>query len=83
MEYAQAAGSGHEMIAAAEFDPGKATAAVLDHVKRSDKYWGTEVEYAVAERALFATHGALCASLIAEGAPALAAIQATREKVMA
>lgn len=83
VEYLQAAGSRYEVIAEADFDPDRATAAVLSQVKRADRYWGTEVEYLVAERAVGATYRALCARLRSEGGPVLAAVQATRHAVLA
>lgn len=83
VEYVQAAGTPYELIAKADFDPSRATADVLHHVKRTDRYWGTELEYVVAERAVGATYQALCSRLKTEGGLVLAAIQASRHEVLA
>ena len=83
IEYVQKAGSTHEVLAEADFDAERATRTVLDAIKRSDRYWGTEAEYAVAERAVRATYQALCASLKSEGGLPLATLQATRHAIMA
>lgn len=55
----------------------------LETVRHSDRYWGTETEYAVAESAVRTTYQSLCASLKAEGGPILVAIQATRRAISA
>ncbi|SHJ05103.1 hypothetical protein SAMN02745244_01621, partial [Tessaracoccus bendigoensis DSM 12906] len=83
VEYVQAAGGQYGLIAEADFDPSRAAASVLDHVKGTDRYWGTELEYAVAERAVGATYQALCARLKTEGGLVLAAVQASRNAVLA
>lgn len=44
VEYVQAAGRPYELIAEADFDPSEATADVMGYVKRTDRYWGTELE---------------------------------------
>lgn len=83
VEYVQAAGGRYEVIAQADFDPVQATTDVLDHAKRTDKYWGSDLEYAVAERAIGATYRALCGRLKLEGGPVLAAVQASRHEILA
>jgi hypothetical protein len=83
VEYVQRAGSTYDLIAEADFDPVRTTRAVLDQVRRSDKYWGTETEYAVAERAVGATYLALCQQLKSEGGVVLAAIQSVRGAILA
>ncbi len=84
VEWVQAAGSQYDLIAEADFDPDKATAAVLAHIKRSEgRYYGTEDEYTVAERAVAATYRTLCNQLKSDGGTVLAAIQATRHAIVA
>lgn len=83
VEYVLAAGGRYEVIAEADFDPDQATAAVLNQVRQLDRYWGTEAEYAVAERAVGAAYRALCAQLVSEGGQLLAAVQATRHAALA
>ena len=81
IEYVQAAGCQHELIADADFDPTRAAEAVLTPAKARDEYWGTEPEYGVAERAVHVTYNALCPKLKAEGGVVLAAIQASRREI--
>ena len=81
IEYVQAAGCQHELIADADFDPTQAAEAVLTPAKARDEYWGTDLEYGVAERAVYTTYNALCPKLKAEGGVVLAAIQASRSEI--
>ena len=81
IEYVQAAGCQHELIADADFDPTRAAEVVLTPAKARDEYWGTEPEYGVAERAVHVTYNALCPKLKAEGGVVLAAIQASRNEI--
>ena len=81
IEYVQAAGCQHELIAEADFDPTRAAEAVLTPAKARDEYWGTDPEYGVAERAVHITYSALCPKLKAEGGVVLAAIQASRNEI--
>ena len=81
IEYVQAAGCQHELIAEADFDPTRAAEAVLTPAKARDEYWGTDPEYGVAERAVHVTYNALCPKLKAEGGVVLAAIQASRNEI--
>ena len=81
IEYVQAAGCQHELIAEADFDPTRAAEAVLTPAKARDEYWGTDPEYGVAERAVHTTYNALCPKLKAEGGVVLAAIQASRHEI--
>ena len=81
IEYVQAAGCQHELIAEADFDPTQAAEAVLTPAKARDEYWGTDPEYGVAERAVHITYSALCPKLKAEGGVVLAAIQASRNEI--
>ena len=81
IEYVQAAGCQHELIAEADFDPTQAAEAVLTPTKARDEYWGTDPEYGVAERAVHITYSALCPKLKAEGGVVLAAIQASRNEI--
>ena len=81
IEYVQAAGCQHELIAEADFDPTQAAEAVLTQAKARDKHWGTDPEYSVAERAVHVTYNALCPKLKAEGGVVLAAIQASRHEI--
>ena len=81
IEYVQAAGCQHELIADADFDPTRAAEAVLTLDKARDGYWGTDPEYGVAERAVHITYNALCPKLKAEGGVVLAAIQASRNEI--
>ena len=81
IEYVQAAGCQHELIADADFDPTRATEVVLTKAKARDGYWGTDPEYGVAERAVHVTYNALCPKLKAEGGVVLAAIQASRNEI--
>ncbi len=84
VEWVQAAGSQYDLIAEADFDPDRATVAVLDQIKRSEgRYYGTEDEYTVAERAVAATYRAMCNQLKSDGGTVLAAIQATRHAIVA
>ena len=81
IEYVQAAGCQHELIAEADFDPTQAAEVVLTPAKARDGYWGTDPEYGVAERAVHITYNALCPKLKAEGGVVLAAIQASRNEI--
>ena len=81
IEYVQAAGCQHELIAEADFDPTRAAEVVLTPAKARDEYWGTDPEYGVAERAVHITYSALCPKLKAEGGVVLAAIQASRNEI--
>ena len=81
IEYVQAAGCQHELIADADFDPTQAAEVVLTPAKARDDYWGTDPEYGVAERAVHVTYNALCPKLKAEGGVVLAAIQASRNEI--
>ena len=81
IEYVQAAGCQHELIADADFDPTQAAEAVLTSAKARDEHWGTDPEYGVAERAVHITYNALCPKLKAEGGVVLAAIQASRHEI--
>ncbi len=81
IEYVQAAGCQHELIAEADFDPTQAADAVLTQARARDGYWGTDPEYGVAERAVHTTYNALCPKLKAEGGMVLAAIQASRNEI--
>ncbi len=81
IEYVQAAGCQHELIAEADFDPTQAAEVVLTPAKARDGYWGTDPEYGVAERAVHVTYNALCPKLKAEGGVVLAAIQASRHEI--
>ena len=81
IEYVQAAGCQHELIADADFDPMRAAEVVLTPAKARDEYWGTDPEYGVAERAVHITYNALCPKLKAEGGVVLAAIQASRHEI--
>ena len=81
IEYVQAAGCQHELIAEADFDPTQAAEVVLTPAKARDGYWGTDPEYGVAERAVRTTYNALCPKLKAEGGVVLAAIQASRNEI--
>ena len=81
IEYVQAAGCQHELIADADFDPMRAAEVVLTPAKARDEYWGTDPEYGVAERAVRTTYNALCPKLKAEGGVVLAAIQASRHEI--
>lgn len=81
IEYVQAAGCQHELIAEADFDPTQAADAVLTQARARDGYWGTDPEYGVAERAVHTTYNALCPKLKAEGGVVLAAIQASRNEI--
>uniref|UniRef100_UPI003C6F8754 NACHT domain-containing protein n=1 Tax=Arachnia propionica TaxID=1750 RepID=UPI003C6F8754 len=81
IEYVQAAGCQHELIAEAGFDPTQAAEAVLTKAKTKDGYWGTDPEYGIAERAVHITYSALCPKLKAEGGVVLAAIQASRHEI--
>ena len=81
IEYVQAAGCQHELIAEADFDPRRAAEAVLTQAKARDKHWGTDPEYGVAERAVHVTYNALCPKLKAEGGVVLAAIRASRNEI--
>ena len=81
IEYVQAAGCQHELIAEADFDPRRAAEAVLTQAKARDKHWGTDPEYGVAERAVHVTYNALCPKLKAEGGVVLAAIQTSRNEI--
>ena len=81
IEYVQAAGCQHELIADADFDPMRAAEVVLTQAKARDEYWGTDPEYGVAERAVHVTYNALCPKLKAEGGVVLAAIQASRHEI--
>jgi len=67
IEYVQAAGCQHELIADADFDPTRAAEVVLTPAKARDEYWGTDPEYGVAERAVHVTYHALCPPLTAQG----------------
>ena len=81
IEYVQAAGCQHELIADTDFDPTQAAEAVLTQAKEKDGFWGTDPEYGVAERAVHTTYNALCPKLKAEGGVVLAAIQASRHEI--
>ena len=81
IEYVQAAGCQHELIAEADFDPTRAAEVVLTPAKARDEYWGTDPEYGIAERAVHITYNALCPKLKAEGGVVLAAIQASRNEI--
>ena len=81
IEYIQAAGCQHELIADADFDPTRAAEAVLTPAKARDEYWGTDPEYGVAERAVHVTYNTLCPKLKAEGGVVLAAIQTSRNEI--
>ena len=81
IEYVQAAGCQHELIAEADFDPTRAAEAVLTPAKAKNEYWGTDPEYGVAERAVHITYNTLCPKLKAEGGVVLAAIQASRSEI--
>ena len=81
IEYVQAAGCQHELIAEADFDPTRAAEVVLTPAKARDEYWGTDPEYGIAERAVHITYNALCPKLKAEGGVVLAAIQASRHEI--
>ena len=81
IEYVQAAGCQHELIADADFDPTRAADVVLTPAKARDEYWGTDPEYGVAERAVHITYNALCPKLKAEGGVVLAAIRASRNEI--
>ena len=81
IEYVQAAGCQHELIAEADFDPTRAAEAVLTPAKARDEYWGTDPEYGVAEHAVHVTYSALCPKLKAEGGVVLAAIRASRNEI--
>ena len=81
IEYVQAAGCQHELIADADFDPTRAAEVVLTPAKARDEYWGTDPEYGAAERAVHVTYNALCPKLKAEGGVVLAAIQASRSEI--
>ena len=81
IEYVQAAGCQHELIAEADFDPTRAAEAVLTQARARDGYWGTDPEYGVAKRAVHTTYNALCPKLKAEGGVVLAAIQASRSEI--
>ena len=81
IEYVQAAGCQHELIADADFDPTQAAEAVLTQAKARDEHWGTDPEYSVAERAVHVTYNALCPKLKAEGGVVLAAIRASRNEI--
>ena len=81
IEYVQAAGCQHELIADADFDPTQAAEVVLTQAKARDEYWGTDPEYGVAERAVHVTYNALCPKLKVEGGVVLAAIQASRNEI--
>ena len=81
IEYVQAAGCQHELIADADFDPMRAAEVVLTPAKARDEYWGTDPEYDVAERAVHITYNALCPKLKAEGGVVLATIQASRNEI--
>ena len=81
IEYVQAAGCQHELIAEADFDPTRAAEAVLTQAKARDKHWGTDPEYGVAERAVRTTYNALCPKLEVGGGVVLAAIQASRREI--
>ena len=81
IEYVQAAGCQHELIADADFDPTRAAEAVLTPAKAKNEYWGTDPEYGVAERAVHITYNTLCPKLKAEGGVVLAAIQASRSEI--
>ena len=81
IEYVQAAGCQHELIAEADFDPTRAAKVVLTPAKARDEYWGTAPEYGVAERAVHITYSALCPKLKAEGGVVLAAIRASRNGI--
>ena len=81
IEYVQAAGCQHELIAEADFDPTRAAEVVLTQAKARDEYWGTDPEYGVAERAVHTTYNALCPKLKAEGGVVLAAIRASRHEI--
>ena len=81
IEYVQAAGCQHELIAEADFDPTRAAEAVLTPAKARDGYWGTDPEYGIAERAVYTTYNALCPKLKASGGVVLAAIQASRNEI--
>lgn len=83
IEYVQAAGCQHELIADADFDPTQAAEVVLTPAKARDEYWGTDPEYGIAERAVNTTYNALCPKLKAEGGVVLAAIQASRHEIRA
>ncbi len=81
IEYVQAAGCQHELIAEADFDPTRAAEAVLTKAKARDGYWGTDPEYGVAERAVHTTYNALCPKLKTSGGVVLAAIRASRHEI--
>ena len=81
IEYVQAAGCQHELIAQADFDPTRAAEVVLTPAKARDEYWGTDPEYGVAERAVHTTYKAMCPKLKAGGGVVLAAIQASRHEI--
>ena len=81
IEYVQAAGCQHELIAEADFDPTRAAEAVLTPAKARDGYWGTDPEYGIAERAVYTTYNALCPKLKASGGVVLAAIRASRNEI--
>lgn len=81
IEYVQAAGCQHELIAKTDFDPTRAAEAVLTKAKTRDGYWGTDPEYGVAERAVHTTYKALCPKLKVRGGVVLAAIQASWHEI--
>ena len=81
IEYVQAAGCQHELIADADFDPTQAAEAVLTQAKEKDDFWGTDPEYGVAERAVHTTYKALCPKLKVRGGVVLAAIQASWHEI--
>lgn len=59
IEYVQAAGCQHELIAEADFDPTRAAEAVLTQARKKDGFWGTDPEYDVAGRAVHTTYSSL------------------------
>ena len=83
IEWVQQAGCRDELITELDFDSARAAESVLEQVKFQDKYWGTEDEYLVAERAICAIYAVLCAALKNDGGLILAAIQASRHEARA
>mgnify|MGYP000924922474 CR=1 FL=1 len=83
IEWVQQAGCRDELITELDFDSARAAESVFEQVKSQDKYWGTEDEYLVAERAIYAIYAVLCAALKKDGGLILAAIQASRHEARA
>ena len=83
IEYVQAAGPAYQVLADTDLDLVAATGAVIAEAKQRDRYWGTEAEHAVAERALRVTYAALCSNLKADNGVTLAAIQSARQAILA